>query len=82
MSNDNQFQLDSIHPTQHGGRAKISAVLGSDLYVTHWFGNRNGTPVENINGVLYDLKWAGHGRDFIRADGSIVTVSVSGEVVR
>jgi hypothetical protein len=76
------LKLDTVHPTQHGGQAKISAVLGDDLYITHWFGNKNGTPVENIDGVLYDLKWAGHGRDFIRANGATVTVSTSGKVMR
>jgi hypothetical protein len=72
-----QALLSGKTKTEHGGLAVVTKVIGDGMYMTV-----SGTPMENINGVLHDLKWAGHGRDFIRADGSTVTVSVSGEVVR
>jgi hypothetical protein len=73
----NQHSPHSQHPTQHGGVAVVANPLGDDLYFT-----TSGTPMENIDGVLHDLQWAGHGRDFIRANGTTVTVSTSGKVMR
>ena len=56
-------------PTQHGGRARIKSYLGNGLFLSV-----SGTAMENIGGVLYDLKWSGVGREFIRQDGRRVKV--------
>ena len=72
----NQHPPYSSHPTQHGGVAIVQYALGDALYFT-----ASGTPMEDIDGILHDLEGAGHGREFIRADGRTVTISVSGKVV-
>jgi len=72
-----QALLSGKTKTEYGGLALVTKVIGDGMYMTV-----SGTPVENIDGVLYDLKWAGHGRDFIRANGTTVTVSTSGKVMR
>jgi len=63
-------------PTQHGGKAIIKNYIGDGLFFT-----TSGMPMENISGVLWDLQWTGHGREFRRKDGSVVTISVSGKLV-
>jgi hypothetical protein len=72
---DNELVSLGTVPTQHGGRATIKNYLGDGLFFTS-----SGMPMENIGGVLYDLKWAGQGREFIRKDGRAVTISVSGKL--
>jgi len=72
---DNELLTLPFAPTQHGGRAIIKNYLGDGLFFT-----TSGMPMENIGGVLWDLQWAGQGREFIRKDGRQVTISVNGKL--
>lgn len=68
-----KLKQGSVQETSHGGKATIASYIANDMYFT-----KAGTAVEYIDGILHDLRWAGHGRDFTRADGSMVTINVNG----
>jgi hypothetical protein len=61
--------------TEYGGKATIKHHIKDSMYMTV-----SGSFMEDIDGVLYDLKWTGSGRDFTRQDGRVVTISTAGKV--
>jgi hypothetical protein len=71
------FPNGATVPTEHGGKATISRYIANNMYLT-----TSGTAVEDIDGVLYDLKWTGTGRQFSRKSGEVVEISVNGTIIQ
>ena len=71
------YSPDTVLKTEHGGRATIVRHIQDGMYLTV-----SGTLMEDIDGVLHDLKWTGHGRVFRRKAGREVAISVTGKVVQ
>jgi hypothetical protein len=71
------YNEGTVLKTEHGGRATIVRHVAEGVYLTN-----SGVFMEDIDGVLYDLKWTMNGRVFRRRDGREMAISISGKVMK